>query len=119
VHVTAGRTTSIQRGRWRQRAVDDYSFEYRTTGFVPPVGARIVVVNGAVTDIENLGTGFDLMLGTAPTIEALFDEVEREIDHDVRVTATWDPDFGFPVTVSVDEGGEGWGFEVSAFQPTP
>jgi hypothetical protein len=107
------------RARWRQQAVDDYSFEYRTTGFAPPVDARIVVANGAVTDVENLGAGFELALETAPTIETLFDEVEDNLDDGVRVTVMWDPAFGFPVTASAQAGEEGWGFEVSAFQRAP
>lgn len=105
------------RSRWQQHAVDDYSFVYRTTGFVAPIDARIVVADGAVTGVENRSSGVVLVPQTAPTIEVLFDAVEKAIDDGADTAVTWDPAFGFPVSANTTAGSETWGFEVSEFEP--
>jgi len=102
--------------RWRQQALTDYSFDYRTTGFAPPVDVRIRVTAGVPAVVENRRTDSVLALDQAPTIEALFDEVQRS---QAEVTVHYDPRFGFPAMAHFDHGQEGDGFEVSAFQPAP
>ncbi len=107
------------RARWRRAAVVDYTFEYRTTGFAAPVDASITVRGGAVTNVDNLGDGLVLDVASAPTIEILFDDIERQLEGDADVDVTWDPTLGFPVSAYFDGGQEGAGFSVSSFQATP
>src|SRR5689334_3389219 len=78
------------RGRWRHAAIADYAFDYRTTGFAPPVGVHIIVRGGAVAEVADLGdTGFTLPVEVAPTIDALIERVAEQLGAegvDVRVT---------------------------------
>ena len=105
------------RDRWRRAAIVDYSFDYRTDGFVAPVAARIMVRDGAAVGVEDLeNTGFPLQLELAPTIEGLFDTVKRELEGDVDVQVTWDPALGYPAHAYFDAGEEGDGFTVSSFR---
>jgi hypothetical protein len=107
------------RERWREHQIDDYSFDYRVTGFAPGVDARIVVVDGVVAAVDNRATDFALTRATAPTIEALFDEVDHLSNFSDATTVQWDPEFGFPVSARFDAGSEYTGFAVSGFSPGP
>jgi hypothetical protein len=105
------------RDRWRGAAIADYSFDYRTSGFVAPVAAHIAVRGGAAVAVQDLETtGFPLQLSLAPTIETLFDTVARQLEGDVDVRVTWDPALGYPAQAYFDAGEEGDGFTVSAFR---
>src|SRR5262245_45435186 len=85
------------RARWRDAAIADYTFDYKTSGFTPFVNLHITVRNGAATGVDNLGGGLVLPPELAPTFDTLFDEVEAELKGDAKVDVTWDPMFGFPV----------------------
>ena len=104
------------RARWRGAALTFYAFDYRTTGFAAGVNLHITVEGGAVTDVDNLGSGPAVEPKDAPTIETLFDDVERQLAGDADVDVTWDPMLGYPVHASFDHGEEGDGFQVSSFQ---
>jgi len=106
------------RARWSSAGLTSYSFHYRTTGFVAPVDARITVSAGTVIAVDDLGTS-TLPIGAAPTIDALFDQIEHELaaPH-TAVTATYDPVLGFPASAYF-QGGEGAGFDVSEVARSP
>jgi hypothetical protein len=103
------------RAQWRRAAIADYEFDYRTTGFAAPFNVHVMVKDGAVANVDDLDGGPDPATDHAPTIETLFDEIERELEGDADVRVTWDPMLGFPVSAYFDEGEEGDGFKVSAF----
>jgi hypothetical protein len=108
------------RARWRQAAIADYAFEYHTRGAAPRVNANIIVQGGAAITITDLGGSFGILDPQyAPTIDTLFDHIEREIAGSDDVEVTWDPALGFPVNAYFSGGSEGDGFTVSAFEPAP
>jgi hypothetical protein len=106
------------RARWRRAAIADYAFDYRTTGFAAGVNVHITVRNGAATNVDDLGGGPvpSPTPADVPTIETLFDKVERELEGDANVDVMWDPMLGYPVHAYFDEGEEGEGFTVNSFQ---
>ena len=106
------------RNRWHHAAIADYSFDYRTNGFAPPLAVHIAVHGGAVSSVADLGdTGFTIPADHAPTIDTLIERVEEQLgEDDVDVRVTWDPDLGFPASAYFDGGEEGDGFTVSGFR---
>ncbi len=103
------------RARWSKAGIRSYRFDLLRTGFALRQNARITVVDGAVTAAEDLG-GSQLppTIATAPTIPALFEEIE-ENDDATKVTVKYDDELGIPLRARFDSGEEGSGFEVQDF----
>jgi len=115
-----GDTLEDARRAWRAAGISSYSFRYRTTGFTGPLDVRVTVTGGIVTGVERLGEGFDLPPELAPTIDSLFDQIQRELDSDdVDVRVRYDAALGYPVSAYFDAGEEGDGFEVSDLTAAP
>lgn len=95
------------RARWVEAAIQDYAYTLRRGCFCLPefIGpVRIVVENGQVASRTLLSTGGE-PLGEAerwPTIEGLFDYVERAMREADETTVRYHPDLGYPIEISVD-----------------
>ncbi|MCG8466881.1 MAG: DUF6174 domain-containing protein [Gemmatimonadetes bacterium] len=99
---------SAARARWASLSPDRYTFVLQRSCFCPPETVRPMrievlgsIVNEAVySDTEE---PVAIPLEQVPTIDDLFDEIQGAIDDDAfLVDATYDPDRGFPTSVSID-----------------
>ncbi len=96
------------RVRWGQAGITSYRFTIEWSCFCPPTHATVEVSNGEIGSIVSL-TGGSAAAVLGLTIEGLFDEIESaaagsdsEAGHPGAVTAVFDSDYGYPVSVSAD-----------------
>ena len=94
---------------WEANRSGDYTFEYRPVCFCPqefvqPV--RVEVRNGiidSVTYIESGESPATDALFLYYTIDGLFDKIQDAMDREAaRLTVSYDPDVGYPTSVSID-----------------
>lgn len=110
-----------QRSAWGLVRPTRYRFDYTVTGFAPGKGPWRVQVNGAeVVSVDYVGEGATpqpgLSVTSAPTVEDLFDRVERATDDDaMTVTVSYDSQWHHPAEANFDIGEEADGFKVADF----
>jgi hypothetical protein len=94
---------AAQRATWEQAGVDSYEFTMGIEVFGPLYGAyRIVVVDDApVSMVREDESEAPLPAELPGTIDAVFDLLERSVSAD-RFVATYDPDLGYPRSVTID-----------------
>jgi hypothetical protein len=94
------------RARWAQTNTANYVFELRRScfcfpDFVRPV--RIEVLDGVVNSAVYVDTEEALPIASVPTIDDLFDEIGEALEGTAfSVVADYDPDLGYPTSVSID-----------------
>ncbi len=95
------------RSVWLDAALPDYEFTWQRMCFcplLPPV--RVLVDGNAIVRVADAETSAPLPADRHddfPTIDALFDELEELIRRDPhRLEVTYDPELGYPSSVSVD-----------------
>ena len=98
---------AAQRRTWEERGPDSYEFAMTWHIFNNSYGDyRIGVDDGvAVSVVKDGTTRLDprFLDGQLPlTVDELFDQLDRRVSAD-RFVATYDPELGFPVDVTVDE----------------
>ena len=98
-----------QRGDWVALATNSYSFVYRRSCFCPPPdnqSVRIVVFEDQVVSVTATSTGEEIDgtdLESWPTINALFDYVERAIDEGAdELTVEYHAEWFYPTLISID-----------------
>ena len=90
-----------QRQRWKNQHVSDYTYHLSSGGMAGPYEAVITVRGGKVVasrEVQHTSYKVDPM-----TIDQLFDETAREQRTADEVEIEWDPTYGFPRHVSIDE----------------
>jgi hypothetical protein len=96
------------RSRWQRAGVGDYSYELRTLCFCPPevVGPfAITVSRGTVSSVVFVATGATVtpIPERHPTVEGLFDIVEKTLDRGPdRLAIEYDSALGYPRRIEVD-----------------
>ena len=94
---------------WEANRSGDYTFEYRPACFCPrefvqPV--EVKVRNGVVESVTYVESGESPATNGFPlyhTIDGLFDKVQDAIDREAaRLTVSYDPEMGYPTSVSID-----------------
>ncbi|HEX5589723.1 MAG TPA: DUF6174 domain-containing protein [Candidatus Limnocylindrales bacterium] len=101
------REIALHQAAWAERAIDSYTVSITRACFCPPgaIGPYVItVVDGSATEVLFEGAPADpSLVGTAfpLTIDAVFERL-RNLEPRATMTATWDPDWGFPTSVSVD-----------------
>jgi hypothetical protein len=111
------------RSLWRESGINSYRFTIKWSCFCPPTHSVIEVIDGAVISVAALNA--DANVGSLETtIDDLFREVTSAArgfgdDGPGRVTAVFDPAFGFPVSVSadpiLDATDDEFGWEITGF----
>ncbi|MFT7473276.1 MAG: Ca2+-binding RTX toxin-like protein [Verrucomicrobiales bacterium] len=91
--------------RWNDAGLSDYAFTVSTSCFCPfTVPIRVVVSNANDVSGEPLGEGAPEWTGGVKTIEAHFSDLGAVLDGTaIEVLASFDPELGFPTSISVDE----------------
>ena len=94
---------------WEANRSDDYTFEYRPVCFCPwefvqPV--EVKVRNGVVESVTYVESGESPATNWFPsyhTIDGLFAKIQDAIDREaVQLTVSYDPEIGYPTSVSID-----------------
>ena len=94
---------------WEANRSGDYAFEYRPVcfcvrEFVQPV--EVKVGNGVVESVTYIESGESAATNGFPfyhTIDGLFDKIQDAIDREAaRLTVSYDPEIGYPTSVSID-----------------
>ena len=108
--VAEGAQAELDRHRtlWEANRSGDYTFEYRPVCFCPwefvqPV--EVKVRNGVVESVTYVESGESAATNGFPyhTIDGLFDMIQDAIDREaVRLTVSYDPEIGYPTSVSID-----------------
>lgn len=99
---------SAARARWAIVSANPYDFVQQRFCFCGPPTLRAIrteVIGGVVNSAIYVDTGepIDEPLSTVPTIDDLLDEIQDAIDRDAfSLDAVYDPQFGFPMDVSID-----------------
>lgn len=101
------------RDRWEDAGLTSYAVTQRRICFCPPPHAWTVVVTGSgpqfVDSVDDPG-GSDLTgraleqiaLDQAVSVEGLFDWIEDQLGGAGTIDVTYDPDLGYPATISAD-----------------
>ena len=112
---------SANREKWESLDIWDYSFQIVNTGFLPRYRRNIFVIGNTVDSVYIVDDSLavpDSTLSKHPTINDLFDEVERNLNSEAKTTVSYNSEYGFPEDVYRDYGEEGGGFRISQFQIT-
>lgn len=113
---------NVARDRWASAHLTNYRFHYTTSGFVPREDLQIVVRDGRVAAASGRpafappGTNRNLTtaeLEYVPTVESLFERIDRSLDGLSEVSVTYDAALGYPAHASFSSGGEGDWFTVT------
>lgn len=117
------------RERWALKGPSSYQFTFKQVCFcdLAARAARVTVRDGVITEASNVETGavIDPSSHHLKTIEGLFDEIEEELRQDTRITVSYDPQDGHPVSASFDRlrhgsnADEDSSFTVEDLQPLP
>lgn len=108
---------------WKDSEVSSYIYNYEATGFTPLRGVwEIQVEHSETIHVAYLGNdspSINLTVDTAPTIDTLYENIQNCIDgDDTEVTKlTFDEKSFIPIEYSCSNPSEGYGFNVSEFQP--
>ena len=91
---TAESELAQARALWDDAGIDDYEWTFTRYCFCPPLKVRVRVVDGIARERTVLEgpqeqTSFDFL-----TMEALYDEIEEEIEASEEVTARYDTENG-------------------------
>jgi len=92
---------------WRQSGITSYRFNIEWFCFCPPTRGNVEVIDGEIASIVRLGGAANTSM-LEVTIEDLFDRIESAAggfgtdSGPGNVTAAFDSEYGFPVTVSAD-----------------
>lgn len=116
------------RAKWQAAALSDYEFDYRLQCFCGPVATRPVTIQveggevAAVLFRDGPGQATEGELELFPTIEDLFDRIERTLEKEPEAfEATYDSEVGYPTFVSADIAfhiaDEEFAFEVTRLAP--
>ena len=109
--VAEGAQAELDRYRtlWEANRSGDYTFEYRPLCFCPrefvqPV--EVTVRNGVIESVTYVESGESPATNGFPlyhTIDGLFDMIQDAIDREAaRLTVSYDPEIGYPTSVSID-----------------
>ena len=96
------------RQRWASAGIRDYEFEFRRGCFCPTEATepvRITVRGGVVASVTRTRDGQPAAsnVGPWPTVDSLFDDVQRRIDQNAeRLEVEYDATFGYPRSIVVD-----------------
>jgi hypothetical protein len=99
------------RAKWAAMGLDDYEYNLFTGCSCPDriVGPNIMTVSdGVVTGIRSAADGTPIELEEGffyPTIDDLFDRIQRAFDGEVRgnaFSAQYDDEFGYPTSIYID-----------------
>lgn len=108
---------------WKNSKVSSYIYNYEATGFTPLRGVwEIQIEQSETIHVVYLGSdspSINLTVGSAPTIDSLYEDIKSCIDGDeVEVTKlTFDENSFIPTEYSCSNPSEVFGFKVSEFQP--
>ena len=97
-----------RRRQWALQNIRDYQFEYTRMCFCALGGerVRIEVRNDAVVAVTSVRTGQSLLNtpnGNWPTVDGLFDAVQRAIDTDAhKLDVDYDAQLGYPTKIDID-----------------
>lgn len=104
-----GHDLTVNRARWEAVGLETYVYDVQRSCFCPveAVGpVRVRVENGAIVSRTYPQTGDTVRTAFAdvfPTIDGLFDVLERAIEQDAAdIQVTWDPDTGVPLSFFID-----------------
>ena len=103
--VSPGKTELVaNRQKWETQQLARYDFTLEMFCFCAIRGPiRVSVVNGAVVSAVELANGGPIDPTWVPSIEGLFDFVERGIaDHALVLEVTYDPVMGYPRRIVYD-----------------
>ena len=94
------------RALWQRRGPTRYRYTVRHLCFCAPAATsptRLLVDRGVVVSAEQLdGTPVDVAL--QPTVDRLFDLIVQAIRDDAAIIrATYDPSFGYPTSLFIDQ----------------
>ena len=116
------------RTRWEANRSGDYTFEYRPVcfcvrEFVQPV--QVKVRNGVVESVTYIESGESAATNGFPlydTIDGLLDMIQDAIDRKAaRLTVSYDPEIGYPTSVSIDYAlniaDEEFSFTATSYEP--
>ena len=94
---------ATRRARWEARATPNYTYVSSYSCECPPDYAsplQVIVSNDVVTSVRTLGTGQALPLTYRPTIDELFDLIEREQrDRPANLEVSYDAGLGYPTRI--------------------
>ena len=96
------------RQRWVAAGIHDYEFEFRRICFCLPEATetvRITVRNDAVASAVRARDGqpASANVGSWPTVDSLFADVQRSIDQNAeRLDVEYDVTYGYPRSIVVD-----------------
>lgn len=95
---------TANRNLWEEEEPEAYSFVVQNGCFcLEDVRGphRVSVVDGEITDVVFADSGEPYTLDTVYTIDGYFDILQQGLDEDwFSLEATFDPEFGFPLTIA-------------------
>lgn len=98
-----------KRGLWESLAIDDYRYTFRRSCFCIPDAVRPVIVQvidgetESIVDADTMEPVDNTFFDDWRTIDLIFDRLQSTLESATgTVQVTYDPDFGFPATVSAD-----------------
>ena len=113
-------TATTPLDKWHSRDIASYDFVYHAGGMAGECELFVHVRDGKVASATEQHPCW-LHANDAPTIDGVFDTLAKEYRESDQVDATYDPEYGFPTSVSVDRIrnaiDDEWGFGVSDFVP--
>jgi hypothetical protein len=118
--TTSTPAPSTPQERWEAHGISSYDFVYHASAMA---GACELVVHVRDGEVESATARQPCWLKpkVATTIDGVFDTLATERRESDEVNATYDPEYGFPIAVSVDRIrnaiDDEWWFGVSDFVP--
>lgn len=92
-----------ERSKWRRSGIDRYVFEVQQGFGVVSWHGTVTVVDKAITTFETIEQWPPFFEANPPTIEDLFDRIERAIAQDaVTIDVDWDTQYGYPKSCFID-----------------
>ncbi|RMH19368.1 MAG: hypothetical protein D6701_05130 [Gemmatimonadetes bacterium] len=106
-HAEIARQLAEARERWRATGLDTYGFTMRRSCFCPPPHrVSLIVREGRLSHVADLETGEGVppeSMAFYRDVEGLFDMVAQAVERDAaRLEVTFDPQMGYPSSVSID-----------------
>jgi len=101
----------INRDKWRNQGLRDYSLTMTRMCFCGDVGPFAVTVrsDSVVAAVRTSDGGPSLVISYLPTVNKLFDFIQKAIDDNTKtISVTYDAELGFPREVVYDLEGQAY-----------
>lgn len=87
---------------WEADGPDDYRYVWRTSAMVGETRLAVEVRDGAVVGVDPLQVAWRMLDDESLTVEGIFAELEEIQQEADAVDVVYDPELGYPRSVSVD-----------------